>query len=180
MIEIPFGRSLQVLLLTISAVAYMPSSYGEATSNCKRQVSSASLLKPIDKIRLKETLNKNKGNVVVINFWATWCEPCREEFPALVRLYRKYRRKGMHLIFLSVEEQEQSHQVIRFLKENKVNFLTYIRSEGDFESLVNVIDADWIGALPTTFFINRQGKRVQSMIGGHNYTDFESAIKPLL
>jgi thiol-disulfide isomerase/thioredoxin len=158
----------------------MPSSYGQTTPNRKTQLSSAFLLKPIDKIKLRDTLNKNKGNVVVMNLWATWCEPCREEFPELVRLYRNYRRQGMRLIFLSVEEQEQSNEIIRFLQENKVNFVTYIRSEGDFESLVNVIDADWIGALPTTFFINRQGKRVQSMVGGHNYADFERAIKPLL
>ena len=86
----------------------------------------------------------------------------------------------MRFIFLSVEKQEQSEQVIKFLKENEVNFVSYIRSEGDFESLVNVIDADWIGALPTTFVFNRQGRRVQSMLGGHNYEGFERAIEPLL
>lgn len=175
-----FGRSLQALLLTVSTVLYMPSSYREGTSNRKIQVSSVSLLQPIDEMKLRDTLNKNKGKIVVINFWATWCEPCREEFPELVRLYENYRHKGMRLIFLSVERQEQGHEVISFLKENKVNFVTYIRSEGDFETLVNVIDPDWIGTLPATFVINRQGKRVQSMIGGHNYADFESAIKPLL
>jgi thiol-disulfide isomerase/thioredoxin len=158
----------------------MPNSYGEGTSNPKRQVSSAPLLQPIDEIKLRDTLKKNKGNVVVINFWATWCEPCREEFPELVRLYENYRHKGMRLIFLSIERQEQRREVISFLKENKVNFITYIRSEGDFESLVNGIDPDWIGTLPATFVINRQGKKVQSMTGGHSYADFERVIKPLL
>ena len=178
--DISFNQSLQVLLLLISALAYIPCPYREATSDRKTQVSSNSLLKPIDEIKLRDLLNKKKGNVVVVNFWATWCDPCREEFPELLRLYENYRQKGMRLIFLSVEEQEQSEQVIKFLKENEVNFVTYIRSEGDFESLVNVIDADWIGALPTTFVFNRQGKRVQSIVGGHNYEDFERAIEPLL
>jgi thiol-disulfide isomerase/thioredoxin len=176
----PFGWYLQALLLTVSAVVCMPHSYGEGTSNRKIQVSSATLLQPIDEIKLRDTLKKNKGNVVVINFWATWCEPCREEFPQLVRLYENYRHKGMRLIFLSIERQDQRREVISFLKENKVNFVTYIRSEEDFEPLVNGIDPDWIGTLPATFVINRQGKKVQSMIGGHSYADFERVIKPLL
>ncbi|PYV85110.1 MAG: hypothetical protein DMG05_23400, partial [Acidobacteria bacterium] len=63
---------------------------------------------------------------------------------------------------------------------NRVSFLTYIRSKGDCESLVNSIDTDSIGAIPATFVFDRQGKRVETLVGDQTYEIFEKVVQPLL
>ncbi len=137
-------------------------------------------LEPIDRMRLKRILSENKGRVILFNFWATWCSPCRDEFPELMRIYGTYREKGLLLIFLSLDEQDQKEAVKGFLQENNVNFESYIHSGEDFESLVNSIDPKWTGAVPATFIFGRQGKRIKTLLGAHNYEVFEKAIRPLL
>lgn len=137
-------------------------------------------VEPINEKGIKKILSKNKGNIVVINFWATWCEPCREEFPELVKLYENYRGRGIQLVLLSMDDRDQIEQVKEFLKRNNVNFVSYIRSDRNFEDLVNAIDREWVGAIPATFVFNRQGKRVDTMVGKQNYEAFEKAVRPLL
>ena len=153
---------------------------GQSAPTNRTQVSSDPLLEPIGEARLKKVLKENKGHVVILNFWATWCDPCREEFPELIRLYETYRTKKVRLIFLSMDEPDQTDEVKDFPKENRVSFLTYIRSKGDCESLVNSIDTDWIGAIPATFVFDRQGKRVETLVGDQTYEIFEKAVQPLL
>jgi thiol-disulfide isomerase/thioredoxin len=137
-------------------------------------------LKPLDEAGLEKVLKENQGKVVVLNFWATWCVPCREEFPHLVQLADKYRDRGLRLLFVSMDEKDQTEQVRKFLQEQKVNFETFIRDGGDFEAMVNLIDPDWIGAIPATFLFDRQGHKVKSLVGGQKYDDFEKAVLPLL
>lgn len=137
-------------------------------------------LKPLDEAGLEKVLKENQGKVVVLNFWATWCVPCREEFPHLVQLADKYRDRGLRLLFVSMDENDQTEQVKKFLQEQKVNFDTFIRAGGNFEAMVNSIDPDWIGAIPATFVFDRQGHKVKSLVGGQEYEDFEKAVLALL
>jgi thiol-disulfide isomerase/thioredoxin len=137
-------------------------------------------LNPLDQAGLAKVLRENRGQVVVLNFWATWCVPCREEFPHLVQLADKYRARGLRLLFVSMDEKDQTEQVKKFLQDQKVSFETFIRAEGDFEAMVNSVDPNWIGAIPATFVFDRQGKRVKSLVGGQRYDDFEKAVLPLL
>lgn len=183
-LSIPVARAQKSqlwLLLTVAlAIVAMLGLFGRCLSVRENASVVVPRLEPIGEARLHEVLRKNKGEVVVVNFWATWCEPCREEFPDLVRLYRTYQKNGLHLVFLSMDEPDQKDKVQQFLKENQVDFVTYIRTEGDFESLVNSIDPNWIGGIPATFIYDRQGKRVKTLVGGHTFETFEKAIQPLM
>ena len=138
------------------------------------------LLKPLEAGTLKSILRKKRGKVVLINLWATWCVPCREEFPDLIRLYGKYQARGLELILISVDDAEQRGQVEDFLKENGVNFLTYISAEESYEALIDFLAPDWIGGFPTTFVIDRKGRLTRSLVGGQDYQVFHKAIAPLL
>lgn len=137
-------------------------------------------LKPLNVFGLKEVLNKSKGQVLILNLWATWCSPCREEFPELLRLYENRRHEGLRLVFLSVDEIGQGERVREFLRGKKINFLSYIRGEGKTEDLINVIDPEWFGAVPTTFVFDRLGKRVKTLFGAQTYAQLGKAIQPYL
>lgn len=138
------------------------------------------VLKPVEAATLKTILKKNRGKVVMINLWATWCVPCREEFPDLIKLYGKYRDRGLELILISVDFAEQRRQVEAFLKENGVTFPTYINAEESYEDLISFLAPDWIGGFPTTFVIDRKGRLTRSLVGGQNYEVFHKAVAPLL
>ena len=151
-----------------------------APSPLPRKPVSGPVLKPVEAATLKTILKKNQGKVVMINLWATWCVPCREEFPDLIKLYRKYRDRGLELILISVDFAEQRRQVVAFLKENGVTFPTYINAEESYESLIDFLAPDWIGGFPTTLVIDRKGRLTRSLVGGQNYEVFHKAVAPLL
>jgi thiol-disulfide isomerase/thioredoxin len=90
-----------------------------------------------------------RGKVVVINFWATWCIPCRAEMPAVERVYQSYRGRGFEV--LGVDVQERESDVVAFLKDVGVTFPSAIDRTGE------VVLAYRANALPTTFFVDRDG-----------------------
>ncbi len=95
------------------------------------------------------TIDNLKGKVVVLNFWATWCPPCKKEMPLLEATYNKYKEKG--LIVLGVNYNEDSETITKFVKEMGITFPVAL--DRDFK----VTKAYGVLALPTTFFIDRNG-----------------------
>jgi len=120
------------------------------------------------------------GRVLLVNFWATWCEPCREEFPGLVRLHNTYRSRGLSLVEISMDEPESRPAIEKFLKSQGANFGSYRQRFKDFEALVNSINPRWGGGIPATFLYDRQGTLVESWQGATTFEEFEHAVKPLL
>lgn len=123
---------------------------------------------------------QHRGRVLLVNFWATWCEPCREEFPTLVRLDRAYRARGLTLIAISMDEPESVPSIQQFLKSQGAQFGSYRHNFRDFVILVNSIDPRWGGGIPATFLYNREGKLVRSWEGEASFEEFERAVGPLL
>lgn len=175
-------RRRRGLLTLLAAACICLQAAGPAPSALPRKPApgDGSLLKPVEAAALKTILKKKQGKVVLINLWATWCVPCREEFPDLIKLYGKYRSRGLELILISVDFAEQRSQVEAFLKENGVTFPTYINAEKHFEDLISFLAPDWIGGFPTTFVIDRKGRLTRSLVGGQNYEVFHKAVAPLL
>jgi thiol-disulfide isomerase/thioredoxin len=121
-----------------------------------------------------------KGNVVLVNLWATWCGPCVKEFPHLVKLQKLYEKKGVKVVFISVDEPEDVQTAVRpFLQKQNVTFTTYVKN-GDDESFIDAVGSGWRGAIPTTFIFNRTGEQVATLVGARDLNAFESAIKPHL
>jgi thiol-disulfide isomerase/thioredoxin len=123
---------------------------------------------------------QQRGRVLVVNFWATWCEPCREEFPDLVRLYNTYRSRGLSVVAISMDEPESVPAIEQFLKSQGANFGSYRQQFKDFEVLVNSINPRWAGGIPATFLYDREGRLIESWQGATTYEEFEGAVKPLL
>jgi len=118
-------------------------------------------------------LSKYRGQVVILDFWATWCGPCRKEIPGFVNLYNQYRDKGLTIIGVSLDQK--GWDVVKpFIQEYNINYPVVL---GNSE-VVN--DYGGIRAIPTTFIIDRNGRVVDRVVGYHPESFFRQRIEPLL
>ena len=147
---------------------------------CTGVVFGQQALRPVDETAFPQLIGANKGKVVVVDFWATWCAPCREEIPQLVELERKYRSRGLRLVTVSCDEPEQEADARRFLVEKRVPGPLYIKKAADDEKFINFIDRKWSGAPPALFLYDRQGRMVRSFIGEADMAALEKALRSLL
>jgi peroxiredoxin len=119
------------------------------------------------------TLSELRGQAVLINFWASWCPPCRNEMPAIQQVYEEYRDEGFTV--LAVNSQEQEARVTAFAEPLGLTFPILIDRDG------SVFDDYQVAALPTTFFVDRAGVIRGVTTGGFlSRAFFESEIAPLL
>jgi len=107
-------------------------------------------------------LSDFQGKVVVLNFWATWCSPCREEMPALERLYRKYRARGLVVLAVSMDS-EGAAVVAPFVKEHGLTFPIGLDRKGAVAGLYG------IRALPSTMIIDRKGNLSLIALGSRGW-----------
>ncbi len=113
--------------------------------------------------------------VMIIDFWATWCPPCRAEIPGFVRLFEKYREKGLLIVGISLDRGGNAESVVRnFMKEYNVNYPIMMGNEEVVKKFGG------IRAIPTTFIINKKGEIVEKIIGYRDEDYFENIIKELL
>ena len=128
----------------------------------------------------QEVLAESKGKVVLFNFWATWCAPCREEMPQLVEMEVKLRSQGFRLVTVSADETEDKAAALKFAQECRVPSPAYIKNVSDDDAFINTLDPNWSGALPALFLYDKQGQRRKAFIGETKIADLEKQILPLL
>jgi peroxiredoxin len=120
-------------------------------------------------------LSEWRGKVIVINFWATWCPPCREEIPAFVELQQQYSEQGLQFIGIALQQAEEIRD---FIVEFNVNYPNLVGG-GDVIKVSKKLGND-IGALPYTVIIDRNGKIAFTRRGPLSKSEAESVIKALL
>jgi len=129
------------------------------------------LLKDVSGAEMK--LSDFKGKVVIIDFWATWCPPCKEEIPHFISLYHEYRDKGLEVIGISMDRNPRK-VLPGFIKDNGINYSILLGNE-------NVYDLyGGIAAIPTTFIIDKEGNIRKKYIGYNEKEVFEKDVKELL
>ena len=119
------------------------------------------------------------AKAVLLNMWATWCGPCREEFPDLMKLARKYKGSGLRVVLVSNDDDSEMANIKKFLAEQGVDFPSYFKAEKDMP-FINGIDSRWTGSLPATFIYDGGGKLQDFWEGQGSYALFEGKVKPLL
>ena len=137
-------------------------------------------LTSIDETGFQKLVDSHRGKVVLYDFWATWCAPCREEMPELVRLEAKLRSQGFELVTISADEPEQEAAAEKFLKRLAVRGPLYRKHAKNDDNFINSIDRKWSGALPALFLYDKSGGKVRSFIGETEMTAVEAAIRKLL
>lgn len=136
---------------------------------------SAPELVALDGPALRERIASSAAPAVLVNVWATWCQPCREEMPLLLRLRQEYRAKGVELLLVSGDFSTESDAARAFLGELGVDFATFIKSGKDME-FIDALHTDWSGALPATFVYSSGGDLVEWWQGIAEYERFAAAV----
>jgi thiol-disulfide isomerase/thioredoxin len=131
---------------------------------------TAAALPRVGEEQLLQVIGEHRGKITVVNFWATWCSPCREEFPYLVRLYDE-RRGDVVVVSISMDEPDEAELAAAYLEEQNARFPAYLRGFKDFEVFANLVDPSWSGAIPATFVYDREGNRVFSHQGKLTYEE---------
>ena len=119
------------------------------------------------------------ARAVLVNVWATWCAPCRAEFPDLMRVERELRGEGLRVVLVSADFDESLPQARRFLAEHGVDFRSYHKT-GDDMQFINTLDTLWTGALPATILFDGAGHRVRFWEGMQSYETFAGAVREVL
>ncbi len=135
---------------------------------------------PLDEALYPRIVAAQKGKVVLVNFWATWCEPCRKEMPELVRIAKGMKAQGLELITISADEPEDEKIALEFLAKALLTGPTYARRAKNDDKFINAIDAKWSGALPALILYDRSGKKVKSWIGESDLKVVQAEISKLL
>lgn len=129
-------------------------------------------IKTITISELKTVLENNKGKVVILDLWATWCPPCRKEIPGFINLYNKYQGKGVEILGIAFDENGLT-AVPPFVKKMGINYPVYVGG-GD------IAQAYDLQAYPTTIIYGKDGKVTNKHIGFVSEKEFDNEIGELL
>jgi thiol-disulfide isomerase/thioredoxin len=143
-------------------------------------LASFGALTTVDEAGFQKIVNAHKGTVVLYQFWATWCAPCRAEMPQLIRLEAQLKAQGFELVTISADEPEQDAAAEKVLKQLAVRAPLYRKQAQSDDNFINSIDKKWSGALPALFLYDKQGHKVRSFIGETEISTVEAAIRKLL
>jgi DsbE subfamily thiol:disulfide oxidoreductase len=119
-------------------------------------------------------LSAYRGRVVFLNFWATWCPPCRAEMPSMERLHRLLRERGLEIV--AVDLQESKEAVRKFVKDNAITFTVLLDATG-------AVGGAWgVQSIPTTYLIDRKGTILARSVGGREWdsTDMVALFEAIL
>lgn len=176
-----FWRKLRWPLLILSGLAAMAAGLWLYQSVLAPARASAAALATLQSRSFRDLTDTNRtlldwqGKVRVVNFWATWCEPCREEIPALQRVQAKFAESGLETIGISIDHADKVQQFSRNMA------ITYPLLLGD-ASVIDLARAlgNRAGGLPFTLVIDAQGKLLASKLGGITEAQLTEILLPVL
>jgi cytochrome c biogenesis protein CcmG, thiol:disulfide interchange protein DsbE len=134
----------------------------------------------IDAQGYQKVLDQYRGKPVLITFWATWCEPCRDEYPMLNELAKQYAPQGLRVVGINLDDDGDLILTRRFIARYKPIFPNYRKKAGGESSFVQAVLPGWGGAIPASFFYAKDGRQIGHLLGANNRETYEAAIRSLL
>jgi thiol-disulfide isomerase/thioredoxin len=169
-----------VLALATAKTPFAQTSSAKAGSSTHK---TATTVDPplIDLPGYNHVLAKYRGKPLLVTFWATWCEPCRDEFPMVVDLAKQYAPQGLAVFGVSLDDDAETHLMRRFLAKYQPGFPNYRQKPGiDVDSFYPGVNPDWSGTMPETIFYGRDGRIVGHFVGEQPRAAFEQGIRTIL
>ena len=135
----------------------------------------------IDTDALKGLITQQREHPLLVNFWATFCDPCRDEFPDLVKIDKDYRPQSLEFVTVSLDDMSEiKNEVPKFLDAMKATMPAYLLNVSDPEPAINFVDRRWQGDLPATFLYNEKGEVVYKHIGRIKTAELREAIEKVV
>ena len=164
-------RLCRIALASLLVLALSPVSCGRAGEPgvVTQQVPDVSLTALGGKrVRLQEL----KGKILIVDFWATWCGPCKETIPDLVTLQKRHRRDGLEVIGISLDVQGEA-AVAAFAKQYRMNYSVLLGDDRTVRAFGGIV------GIPTSFVVDRRGRIVKRFVGVVDAAAYEDVIRNL-
>ena len=172
---------LSVGLIVLLASFAVPAQRKSRTARRAKPAPAKVSVEAINTDALKVLIAKPKDKPLLVSFWATWCDPCRDEFPDLVQVDLDYRAKGLDFIAISLDDVSDIKTAVpQFLRQMKATMPAYLLNVTDPEPVILAVDKDWGGALPATFLYDAKGKVVFKHYGRVKTPELRAAIDKVM
>jgi thiol-disulfide isomerase/thioredoxin len=161
---------------TTSAITFAPSSQKPRAKSLAR----SQVVREINLDGLKKLIERGgkQSRPLLVNFWATYCEPCREEFPDLVQINKDFQAKGLEFVTVSLDDPaEIKTSVPQFLKQMRAVMPAYLLNVPDPEPAIKWVDVAWNGGLPATYLYDAEGQVVFKHTGRIKPAELRAAIE---
>jgi cytochrome c biogenesis protein CcmG, thiol:disulfide interchange protein DsbE len=136
--------------------------------------------KVIDAQGYQKLVQQHRGKPLLMTFWATWCEPCRDEYPMLNQLAKHYGPEGLQVVGVNFDDEGDLILMRRFIARYKPIFPNYRKKHGDEAGFTQAVWPQWNGALPASFLYDKDGNQVGRVLGAGTRETYEAAIRQLL
>ena len=144
---------------------------------CSPEPSPTGLVATLPEIQ--EAIRNSEAPLTLVHVWATWCDPCREEFPDLLKACRIAREHGLSLQLVSADDPDDLEAVNAFLRKHQSPVDSLVSTELS-EAFIELFSTNWSGALPASFFFDANGKLVAEWAGKRSYEAYIQTIELLL
>ncbi len=166
----------------LAAISFAGLTLADAQGSKAKATDQPAIADPvlIDSRGFPQVLKRFRSKPLLVNFWATWCEPCRDEYPMINELARKFAPDGLAVVGISLDEDAEINLVRHFLARNQPIFPNYRLRRGNQEAFIRAVNPKWTGSLPATFFFAPDGREFKHFVGTRSREEFEKTIQNLL
>ena len=170
-----------VLIVLCVLVASLAAPAQKKQSGAAKAAAPKVVVEPIDTDKLKNILSQQRQRPLLVNFWATFCDPCRDEFPDLVKIDKEYRPQSLEFVTVSLDDVTDIKTTVpEFLVAMKATMPAYLLNVPDPEPAIDAVDPKWRGDLPATYLYNEKGEIVYRHIGRVDPAELRKEIEKLV
>lgn len=135
----------------------------------------------VDLVGYRDMVARYHGKPLLVNFWATWCGPCRDEFPMIISLSKEYGPQGLQVVGVTLDEDADLNLVRHFIAQFHPDFPNFREKPGiDSDSFYQGVNPDWRGTMPQTDFYGRDGHLARYFLGERKRDAFVDAIRLIM